>query len=363
VYAVVQDTGGIHAVLPVVRQLREAEIEVALWCHDGVERYKKNDLVGLYPELLQARAATKIRDFGDLSDVDLVITSLCSGTGGAGRLLASAGHMLGIPVVGIQDCWDINLQGGKEAGWQGRNVLPTMIVLPHQVCVDYTRRAWPAMQLNQIFVAWPAMDRFHGRNSNRETHAARLKARLEISGTSGPLVAIMTGVRDPVPLLEGALAALAGGDTNVLFKPHPRLEKENPEGFQRVRELCHEAGSQVRWVTSADIPDNDGLVQGVTAVVAKASTTLIEAAFVGTVGIAYGDADNTPFVRMGAVPLARSPDELKTLISRAVNNELTSELANAWRSLHTDGQDAERVAEHIIRTFLSPGDPPDAAAA
>ncbi len=362
--AVVKDTGGMEAVLPVVRAIRRSGADVHLIAN------------GVSVDFLsrQAEPFTVAEDaenaLGQFDYPQLLLTSMCS-DGGVGRDLVPLMRAHGVPTVAVQCQW-----GGRLlTDWRDERYRPDFIVVNDDVAADIVQRAWADFPRSRIKVlGYARLDAYASIDVAAMSRRVRTDYGLDdrpVVYFSGQLPGTDVALRNlvwQISDMHQSIQLIVGLHPRTL---RPETEARWPGLAARIREelecarTLETAGHRV--IESMPVSEVD-IACASDVVVSMYGTALTDAAVLRKSAIADFSSDAGkkwypydtgglmtvhPLVELGCVEAVTCPKEYASALHRALAGQLAEELRPAQeRYIRVDGGNAQRIASFCLSLIV-----------
>ncbi|OGN05655.1 MAG: hypothetical protein A2831_00525 [Candidatus Yanofskybacteria bacterium RIFCSPHIGHO2_01_FULL_44_17] len=347
IWAVCKDPGGTNGVLPVVDELRKIGYEVLLIANgNALERLPTMNIPFLTLEEALAKSTIP----------DIFLTSMCY-QGGVGRNLIPLMRSAGVPVITLQDFWGAQL----KPEWEDRKFRPRFVCANDEVGADIIQRAWPGFHRSCIEITgFPAMDKYASLDVGGTSKKVREGLGIPADGKVVLYCDQIDYAGEVLTELVESLNSLGRNDIYFIPRMHPRLPKDNPDGFPKFQEAMKlfRAGTLIadssRFTTSE-------VITAATVVLSMYSTVNIEASCIRKQNIsmlypdygmglflkgANGIMDEFPLVSLGCSTKVTNRQELVAALTESLGSGLGLVSAQE-KAFQLDGKNAFRVANLV----------------
>ena len=347
-----KDIGGANAVIPVALKAIEGGNNYGILYCDGVsyDRFKDS-----YPSISTVCDPEKV--FNWLKP-EAVITSTC--TPNENLIIpikfVEMAHLLGIPVVAVQDFW----MSGMSVKW---NIRPDKICVQDDLAKRLLLSYWEGYGEDDIVVTGqPAFDHLSG----VDCHKARTRLASKLGLTEQwPIIHLSGGFKGTAEAVEWTVKSLNRSRTSVylLVRYHPIMVRPDaPSEWRDVYEKCKHLPSTLKhgkvidssFLTSSEVNAGADIVIGVY------STLLVEACYLrkNCISIITPEARSYFGMETGNMLSEFPPAMLEACFSVSSEDALTPDF---WHSLFsqntlcseqernfvTDGNSAKRVLDVV----------------
>ena len=356
VLAASRDTGGTNGVLPGERELqkdfdvvylaRGRAIEILTASGEKFETLNSPDeVLAKYPNIAG------------------LVTSMCySGNAGVGRDLVP--RLRGLcPTVAIQDLWGAQM----KTSWKDPLYRPDYLCVNDRLGSEIAVKAWPDFESSRIVEAgFPALDKYQNYDSDLIASEGRM-----VLNIRADLPVVMFGGQGDgsAEALAEVVAALNEIDQTLYFIPrgHPNMKSDYAHEVEPWNKALGTYKGQGLIRNSQDVK-TPAILALSSVVISMYSTLLLEAAVLRkpNIAILYPDSmarlefereaggilDDPATVSLGCTAKATNRDNLKDLLTQALNGDLERKLRREQEKyLQLDGKNARRIADFIRRAI------------
>ena len=365
IWAVVKDTGGTKAVLPVVVALRALGHEVQVIAN-GISVTQVGDDQRAAGFISVTTAGEVLERLG--APPHMLVTSMCS-EGGVGRDLVPLVRPHNTKVVAVQDFYGAEML----RAWAALEHRPDYICVNDSVGAEIVVRAWSDFTPERVWITgFPALDRYAALYKPNATNTLMDEALEQSCGIPpGTTRVLFCGEKEHTghAMIE-LVAALneIGHPVALIPRMHPAMTRVAPQEVEPTETALRGFNSGY-IVHNSERFTTDELILTAEVVVSMSSTSLMEAAVCRrkALAILYPDhgarrfqevtgflpsdkplIPEVPVVELGCCAKATNREELTAVMRRLLRDGPDADMLAAQKyHFKVDGLNAHRAAQRI----------------